>query len=68
MGGRRDRTGRGAHPRADTRGMHAPRVVGRVLDLVREGGPGGRPQHQEDGNRRVSAIGLRYERIIDTPY
>ena len=52
VGGRRDRAGRRAHPRANARGMHAPRVVGGVLDLVREGDAGGYPQHQEDGHRQ----------------
>src|SRR5436309_7197778 len=48
--GRSDRAGRRAHPRADARGVHPCIVVRGVLDLVRKGAAGGRPQHEEDGH------------------
>src|SRR3989442_204339 len=47
---RGDRAGRRAHPRADACGVHPCIVVRGVLDLVREGAAGGRPQHEEDGH------------------
>src|SRR2546428_4111672 len=49
---RGDRASRRAHPRTDARGVHAGVVVGRMLDLMRKGASGGRPQHEEDGHRQ----------------
>src|SRR2546426_1341174 len=50
VSGRGDRACRRAHPRADACGVHPCIVVRGVLDLVREGAAGGRPQHEEDGH------------------